>query len=289
MQPILPLGYDETINVRAQPSVCMLITSSSPLSLRSLVPKLVALALGSSGLLAGAALPMLAEIAPSLTRPDVRPGAIAQAEAEPTIVDVASSSDLFSTLVAAVQAAGLVETLSSTGPFTVFAPTNEAFEALPEGVVEALLLPENKDLLTQVLTYHVVEGQAGSGDLSEGELDSLGGSLMVGLDGGKVMINQAEVIRADISASNGLVHVIDQVLVPEGVAAELVSRGLPNDDMEAAEEMEPEMEPEMASEAVSGEMSSEMSSEMSGSVAQDSMESEVIMDGSTAAPVRGLW
>ncbi len=132
------------------------------------------------------------------------------------IVEVASSSDQFSTLVAAVSAAGLVETLQGDGPFTVFAPTNEAFAALPAGTVDNLLKPENKDQLVSILTYHVVPGNFPASSLA-GQKGSLataqGGSLTAdGTDG--VKINGANVISPDITASNGVIHAIDKVLLP---------------------------------------------------------------------------
>lgn len=133
------------------------------------------------------------------------------------IVAVASANPDFSTLVAAVSAAGLVETLQGTGPFTVFAPTNDAFAALPEGLVDALLLPENKDTLVKILTYHVLPAKVMAADVAAGQVTTVeGGSLTITTDGG-VKIFDANVIAADVEASNGVIHVIDQVLVPEGV------------------------------------------------------------------------
>lgn len=133
------------------------------------------------------------------------------------IVDVASSNEDFSTLVAAVSAAGLVETLQGDGPFTVFAPTNAAFAALPEGTVESLLLPENKDQLVAILTYHVVPGNFPASQLvgKRGSLDTAqGGTLSVdGRDG--VKVNNATVIIPDVAASNGVIHAIDTVLLPK--------------------------------------------------------------------------
>jgi uncharacterized surface protein with fasciclin (FAS1) repeats len=132
------------------------------------------------------------------------------------IVDIAAGNDDFSTLVAAVQAADLVETLKGEGPFTVFAPTNEAFEALPEGTVEMLLMPENKDQLTAILTYHVVPGKVMSGDLSDGMMATTvqGTDVTIGTEDG-VTVNGANVVEADIEASNGVIHVIDAVIMPE--------------------------------------------------------------------------
>ncbi|MFP4254686.1 MAG: fasciclin domain-containing protein [Halothece sp.] len=138
------------------------------------------------------------------------------AQAEETLVEVASNDEELSTLVSAVEAAGLVETLQGEGPFTVFAPTNEAFEALPEGVLEFLLEPENQDLLEQILTYHVVEGNVMSTDLEMGSIEALGGGIAIDVSEEDVKINNANVIQADVEASNGTAHVIDTVLAPEG-------------------------------------------------------------------------
>lgn len=131
------------------------------------------------------------------------------------IVELAAGTESLSTLVTAVKAAGLVDVLSSDGPFTVFAPTNEAFAALPDGVLESLLKPENKDQLTAVLTYHVVAGKVASGDLKEGmKAETVQGeAVTVSLkDGAKV--NGANVAAADVMATNGVVHVIDAVILP---------------------------------------------------------------------------
>ncbi len=137
------------------------------------------------------------------------------AAAEPgTIVDVASGNPDFSTLVAAVSAAGLVETLQGEGPFTVFAPTNAAFAALPAGLVDKLLLPENKDTLVAILTYHVVSGQVLAADVAAGDVASVQGeNITVSVDGG-VKVNDANVVATDVMASNGVIHVIDAVILP---------------------------------------------------------------------------
>ena len=132
------------------------------------------------------------------------------------IVDTAAGAGTFGTLVAAVEAAGLVETLKGDGPFTVFAPTDEAFAALPEGTVEELLKPENLEQLTAILTYHVVPGKVMSGDLSNGmEAATVEGSNVTIMTEGGVMVEEASVVTADIEASNGVIHVIDQVILPE--------------------------------------------------------------------------
>ena len=132
------------------------------------------------------------------------------------IVATAQDAGSFTTLIAAVEAAGLVETLQGEGPFTVFAPTDEAFAALPEGTVEELLMPENKDRLTAILTYHVVPGKVMSGDLTDDmEAETVEGSTVtIDLDDG-VMVEEANVVTPDIEASNGVIHVIDQVILPE--------------------------------------------------------------------------
>nr|MBC7612784.1 fasciclin domain-containing protein [Pseudopedobacter sp.] len=132
------------------------------------------------------------------------------------IVENAIGSSDHTTLVAAVKAAGLVETLSGTGPFTVFAPTNEAFASLPAGTVDNLLKPEMKGDLTKVLTYHVVAGALKAADLTDGmELTTVeGAKLKVSVKNGVVMVGDAKVTIADIISSNGVTHVIDKVLLP---------------------------------------------------------------------------
>ena len=135
---------------------------------------------------------------------------------EPDIVDIAASNDDFSTLVAAVSAAGLVDTLKGDGPFTVFAPTNAAFEKLPAGTVESLLEPDNKDTLTSILTYHVVAGKVMAEDvvtLSSATTVN-GKDVHIRVKDGSVYINKSKVVMTDIEASNGVIHVIDTVLLP---------------------------------------------------------------------------
>lgn len=150
-------------------------------------------------------------------------------EAAPTIVGIATSNDDFSTLAAAVQAAGLVETLNGEGPFTVFAPTNAAFEKLPEGTVAGLLKPESKDALTGILTYHVVPGSIMAADVVAAIQDNngefavktvQGGMLTASLEGENVILtdaagNKATVIMTDVDASNGVIHAIDAVVMPK--------------------------------------------------------------------------
>ena len=137
--------------------------------------------------------------------------------ADPNIVTVAATSGDFNTLVAAVKAAGLVETLQGDGPFTVFAPTDEAFAKLPAGTVDSLLLPENKEKLVAILTYHVVPGEVLAADVVK--LSSAntveGQPLSISVDAGGVRINDANVIATDVMASNGVIHAIDSVLIPK--------------------------------------------------------------------------
>ena len=131
------------------------------------------------------------------------------------IVDTAASAGMFNTLVAAVKAAGLVDTLKGDGPFTVFAPTDEAFAKLPAGTVESLLKPENKDKLVQILTYHVVAGKVTAKDVVKLKeaMTVQGGKVKINAKNG-VRINNSNVIKADVMTTNGVIHVIDTVLLP---------------------------------------------------------------------------
>ena len=133
------------------------------------------------------------------------------------IVDTAVSAGQFKTLVAAVKAAGLVETLKGPGPFTVFAPTDAEFAKLPKGTVEDLLKPENKAKLTAILTYHVVPGKVMAADVVKlkDAKTVQGQSVGIAASGGKVSIDGAQVVKADVAASNGVIHVIDTVLMPK--------------------------------------------------------------------------
>ena len=143
-------------------------------------------------------------------------------ETQGTIVDVAVGNENFSTLVTAVKAAGLVETLSGTGPFTVFAPTNDAFAKLPEGTVGTLVKPENKAMLTDILTYHVVAGESikkNNGSFSTNTV--MGEQITLMMDGENVVIKDAKggtsvIIMTDVDASNGVIHAIDTVIMPKG-------------------------------------------------------------------------
>lgn len=134
-----------------------------------------------------------------------------------TIVEVAAANPNFSTLVAAIKAAGLVDTLNGAGPFTVFAPTNQAFAALPAGLLDKLLLPANKATLTKILTYHVLPAKVMAADVKPGKVKTVEGSeITITTDGG-VKVDGATVTKTDVEASNGVIHVIDKVLVPADV------------------------------------------------------------------------
>lgn len=133
------------------------------------------------------------------------------------IVETAVANGSFKTLVAAVTAADLATTLSGVGPFTVFAPVDADFEALPAGTVETLVMPENKDQLSGILTYHVIAGKIMSGDLTDGmKAETVNGQeVTIHLKDGKVFVNDAEVIIADVETSNGVVHSINKVIMPK--------------------------------------------------------------------------
>lgn len=137
-------------------------------------------------------------------------------KADKNVVEIAAGLEDFSTLVAAVKAAGLAETLSGDGPFTIFAPTNEAFAALPEGTVETLLKPENKEKLTSILTYHVVPAKVMASDVAPGEVATVNGEkFTVAVKDGSVMVDGAKVVKTDVVGTNGVIHVIDSVIMPE--------------------------------------------------------------------------
>ncbi|NJL01672.1 MAG: fasciclin domain-containing protein [Spirulinaceae cyanobacterium SM2_1_0] len=161
----------------------------------------------------------------------VTPASQQIAQTPGTIVEVASGADQFETLVQAVQAANLVNALSADGPLTVFAPTDEAFAELPNGVLAELVKPANRQLLTEILTYHVVPGRVMAADLRDGSVTTLQGSgLAVDVTPERVVINNGSVTTADIAASNGVVHEINRVLIPESlkpqIAALVPIRGL---------------------------------------------------------------
>ena len=146
-----------------------------------------------------------------------RPVLAGRGTCDKTVVENAANNADFSTLVAAVKAAGLAETLSGSGPFTVFAPTNAAFAKLPEGTVESLLKPENKAELVKILTYHVVPGKVMSKQVVK--LDKAktveGSEVAIAVSGGTVTVDGAKVVKADINSSNGVIHVIDAVILPK--------------------------------------------------------------------------
>lgn len=158
-----------------------------------------------------------ATTSPATMAPSVAP---TTAPSTQTVVGVAASNPEFSTLVAAVKAAGLADTLSGAGPFTVFAPTNAAFAKLPAGTVDSLLKPESKDKLAGILTYHVVPGKVMAADAKPGAVKTVNGeSFTIGVQGSDVVItdgqgNASKVVQTDIPASNGVIHVIDTVLLP---------------------------------------------------------------------------
>ena len=133
-----------------------------------------------------------------------------------TVVEIAAGNKDFSTLVAAVKAAGLAETLSGTGPFTVFAPTNDAFAKLPKGTVEDLLKPENEAKLAGILTYHVVSGKVMAADVKAGKVKTVNGAeLTIAVKDGAVTVDGAKVVKTDIAGTNGVIHVIDSVVLPK--------------------------------------------------------------------------
>ncbi|MBK1876701.1 fasciclin domain-containing protein [Pelagicoccus mobilis] len=137
-------------------------------------------------------------------------------KAKQDLVGVAASAENFTTLVAAVKAADLVDVLQGEGPYTVFAPTDEAFAALPEGTIESLLRPENKDKLVSILTYHVVPAKVLAKDVAAGKVATANGSkIEIAINDGTVMVQDANVVATDIMASNGVIHVIDKVIIPE--------------------------------------------------------------------------
>jgi uncharacterized surface protein with fasciclin (FAS1) repeats len=153
----------------------------------------------------------------AVTEETVTEETMAEEVAASDIVAVASTTEGFSTLVAALEAAGLVETLQGEGPFTVFAPNDDAFAALPAGLLEKLLLPENVEVLKSILTYHVVSGAVYSTDVVAGDVATVEGSnITLATDTG-VTVNGANVVLADVEASNGVIHVIDAVILPPSV------------------------------------------------------------------------
>jgi uncharacterized surface protein with fasciclin (FAS1) repeats len=154
--------------------------------------------------------------APGGSKAAATPAAATQARAD--IVDTAVGAGQFTTLAAALKAAGLVDTLKGAGPYTVFAPTDAAFAALPKGTVEALLKPENREKLVAILTYHVVPGRVTATQVAKMDAATTvqGSTVAIAASGGAVTVNSARVVTADVAASNGVIHVIDKVLMPEG-------------------------------------------------------------------------
>jgi len=184
------------------------------------------------------------------------------------IATLVSEVEGFSTLNAALEAAELTEALMGEGPFTVVAPTDDAFAALPDGVLDALLLPENKDLLTEILTYHVIPGAVMYADLEPGTVETLSGNMLtVTIDEDLAFVDGVQIVGADVPATNGVVHVVqDGVLVPADVATELGAR------LAAAEE-EPMVEETMEEPMMEEPM----------------MEEPMMEDPAPVEPVRGLW
>lgn len=195
-------------------------TSEAPTELSPAIMKVLCKHFPLNSRCTGEAAPAVEESEPVETEtssetPSTEMESATETPAEGTIVEVASANDSFKTLVAAIKAAELAETLSGEGPFTVFAPTEEAFAALPTGTVETLLKPENKDTLVKILTYHVVPAKAVSTDLESGEVTTVAGDpVQVNVESGAVTVNNANVIQADVMGSNGVIHVIDKVLLP---------------------------------------------------------------------------
>jgi len=134
-----------------------------------------------------------------------------------TVVEIAAATEGFGTLVAAINAAELVDTLNGPGPFTVFAPTDEAFLALPDGLLDALLLPENKETLAKILTYHVVPGSVLAADVMDGDVATVEGQTVALSTADGVTVNGAAVVQADVIADNGVIHAIDAVILPPDV------------------------------------------------------------------------
>ncbi|WP_035985481.1 fasciclin domain-containing protein [Leptolyngbya sp. KIOST-1] len=160
----------------------------------------------------------------SMAEPQTQQQAQPGTAATMSIVDVANNSGSFDTLVQAVQAAGLRDTLAGEGPYTVFAPTDEAFNELPDGALDYLLQPENQDLLAEVLSYHVVPGSVTSDQLSTGGISALSGGVAIAVQESRIVVNNASVINPDIQADNGVIHGINRVLIPEALRQDLASR-----------------------------------------------------------------
>jgi len=179
--------------------------------MNSLFSKTVSIAIATTTLLISA--PSFAE-----TKPPKHTTPVTSTQTVGTIVEIASANSSLKTLVTAIKAAGLVETLSGKEPLTVFAPTDAAFKALPKGTLAKLLKPENKDTLVKILTYHVVPGAITSKDIKAGEIKTVEGAVVkIQARKGRVTVGNAKVTKADIKASNGVIHVINKVLLPPDV------------------------------------------------------------------------
>lgn len=184
--------------------------------------QILALCTGVMGLTLTPGLPGLAEA-------DIQPTSVLEIAQTPgTIAQVASGDERFESLVKAATAAGLADDLGAAGPMTVFAPTDEAFSELPAGVLEGLLKPENKDLLTEILAYHIVPGRVLSRDLKTGAVDSISDhGIAIKVEPNRVTVNNGSVVQADIPASNGVIHAVSRVLVPEHLKDEVAALQTP--------------------------------------------------------------
>ncbi|MGD2179569.1 fasciclin domain-containing protein [Lusitaniella coriacea] len=183
------------------------------------VSRAIAVLTGIIGISASS-LPVQAEISGNPATNSVE---IAQAT-NSNIVEAAKNSSQFSTLADLIQTAGLANTLAGDGPFTVFAPNNAAFNALPEETINALKMPENRDLLTEILKYHVVPGRVPASALRTGAVDTLNGGLAVRVMPDGVVVNDGSVVTPDIPASNGLIHEVNRVMIPSSVRDRLAAR-----------------------------------------------------------------
>lgn len=190
-----------------------MLISCNIMNFSSLLKGAIVLSLVMSpwGVLSPARAEMCSSAEKSSTTAEVKP----EKQTQSSILDIAKGNENFSTLVTAIQAAGLEEVLSGEGQFTVFAPSNEAFAKLPEGQLEELLKPENKNQLVSLLTYHVVPAAVASTEIQPGSVTTVEGrSLQLSIVDSKVKVNEATVVAADIKASNGVIHVVDSVIIP---------------------------------------------------------------------------
>lgn len=149
---------------------------------------------------------------------------MSQADTSADVVTTAANSPKFETLAQAIQAAGLAETLAQGGPYTIFAPTDAAFAKLPDGALEYLLMPENQELLQEILLYHVVEGEVTAEELSTGDVDTLGGGLAVRVAPYRIVVNDATVVDPNIQASNGVIHAVNRVLMSSSTQEQLMNQ-----------------------------------------------------------------